>query len=143
GGRAREVGGGPDGQAADLLVRPEAAIDTPDSKAHSFFNAFDILIPFDRDDRGVDFLAAARPRFPDDDAVLDARLAPQLRLDVLREDVPTVGQDDHLLLPSQQPQLAPRPERADVAGPVPAVLERRRGGRLIAPVAGRYVRSAH
>ena len=54
---------------------------------------------------------------------LDGRVGAQDRLDVLREDVAPIREDDHLLLPAAQPQRAARAALAKVAGPVPAVLK--------------------
>src|SRR5690606_13656958 len=60
-----------------------------------------------------------------------------------RVDVLAAG-DVHVLLAVHDPHVALLVPDRDVAGPEPAVLgERRRGGRVVAPVAAHHVRAPH
>src|SRR5437899_5887195 len=74
--------------------------------------------------------------------LLEPRVGGEDVFDVLGIHLEAVGERDHVLLPSVQPEEAVRVELAKVAGVEPAILvDRRAGGFLVLPVALEDVRS--
>ena len=73
---------------------------------------------------------------------LDARVFADRVLDVLGIDLEAVGEGDHVLLPTVQPEKAVVVELAEVAGVVPATRQRRLRRLVVLPVALEDVRPA-
>src|SRR5713101_1143899 len=132
---------GPDRPAADLLAAGELRVRVADDRRDLFAVLqkehavhLDVLAgPLQTDDRR-DLRAKRRCDS------FNARVRGQHVLDVLGVDLRAVGEDDHVLLPSVQPQQAVLVERAEIARVVPAVtIEDRARRLLVLPVALEHV----
>src|SRR6266851_6038245 len=132
---------GPDGPAADLLAARELDVRVADDRRDLFAVLqqehavhLDVLAgPLQTDDRRDLRPKRRRDRF-------DARVRGQHVLDVFGVDLRAVGEDDHVLLSSVQPEEPILVERAEIAGVVPGVLVEDGARRfLVLPIALEHV----
>ena len=92
---------------------------------------------------GVQTRTATRRGDSQHGGVPHRRVSSQHVLDILRPDVQPGGQDDQVLRPTDQPDIAVRVDPRQVAGGVPAIPQHLGGAGRIPPITAHHVRTTY
>src|SRR5215212_2712969 len=133
--RAWEVLLGPHLPAPNALVCGQLAVRVPDDRRR-------VGLVVEHED-GLHLDVGLPAWHPEDDGLANRRIPREDSLNVLGVDVHPVPEDDQVLLPSPQVEVAILIEATEIAGSVPPVVEGVGRGRWILPVSRSDVRTAN